>query len=263
MQENYLLKDIFLLLANMLKFTTSWDDGDILDIRLANLLSRYGIKGTFYITKNYRPDRLSESDIRNISKEHEIGAHTLTHPDLRTLTPEKLREEISGSKQWLEGVLNSEILLFCYPRGFYNDTVVTAVKNAGFLGARTTQHGSVSSINDPFQIPTSVQVYPFPFRKIDSKHFYWSKLFEPFIQRSRALKVIGVSFFFMTSWLRSTTAAFDAAQKNGNTFHLWGHSWEIEKYNMWNDLEKFLRYVAKNQNCKNVTNRETIGTEKL
>ncbi len=263
MLGNYLLRGTFLLHANMLKITTSWDDGDILDIRLANLLSKYGIKGTFYITKNYRPSRLTESDIREISKIHEIGAHTLSHPDLRSLTPEKLHEEIFGSKQWLEGVLNYEVPLFCYPKGFYNDTAVAVVKKAGFVGARTTELGSITSITDPFRIPTSIQVYPFPFRKINAIHFYWRKLLEPFVQRSSALRTIGVSFFSMTSWLTVAKAAFDVAQKNGDIFHLWGHSWEIEKYNMWNDLEKFLEYAAQSKDYESVTNGEMIQAEKL
>ena len=86
----------------MLKVTTSWDDGDILDRRLALLLSRYNVKGTFYVSKSYRPKRLSDQDIEIIAKTHEIGAHTLTHPDLRTLSSAEQKNEISGSKKWLE-----------------------------------------------------------------------------------------------------------------------------------------------------------------
>ena len=31
--------------------TTSWDDGNKLDIKVAELLDKYGMKGTFYIAK--------------------------------------------------------------------------------------------------------------------------------------------------------------------------------------------------------------------
>jgi hypothetical protein len=30
----------------------------------------------------------------------------------------------------------------------------------------------------------------------------------------------------------------------GGTFHLWGHSWEIEQENLWGVLERFLRDAA-------------------
>jgi len=31
---------------------------------------------------------------------------------------------------------------------------------------------------------------------------------------------------------------------SGGIFHLWGHSWEIEKYGLWNELEKVLQMLA-------------------
>src|SRR3989338_7735324 len=59
--------------ATMLYVTTSWDDGDTLDRKLGRLLSRYGVKGTFYVAKEYRKERLSEEEIRVLSKAHEVG----------------------------------------------------------------------------------------------------------------------------------------------------------------------------------------------
>ena len=32
-------------------FTTSWDDGHPSDLHVADLLERYGMKGTFYLCK--------------------------------------------------------------------------------------------------------------------------------------------------------------------------------------------------------------------
>ena len=66
--------------------TTSWDDGDILDERVADLLDRHGIRGTFYLARSCRSNRLSEKSIRALAKRHEIGAHTLSHPDLTLLS---------------------------------------------------------------------------------------------------------------------------------------------------------------------------------
>lgn len=235
----------------MLKVTTSWDDGDILDKRLASLLSRYGIRGTFYISKDYRPKRLLEQEILDLAKVHEIGAHTLTHPDLRTITPADKKNEINGSKQWLETLLGSEVKMFCYPKGLYDNSVVSAVREAGFLGGRTTELGALTSPNS-FLMPTTIQVYPFPFRH-NLRNF-----FQPYRRRATALKLLGVSQFSMYSWLALTKATFDIALEKGEVFHLWGHSWEIEKYNMWDDLEKFLKYIAHNKNCTYLTNSEIL-----
>lgn len=242
----------------MLKVTTSWDDGDILDKRLSDLLTRYGIKGTFYITKDYRPDRLKDEDIYDIAQVHEIGAHTLTHPDLRTLSAKKKKEEIEGSKKWLEEILDSGVKMFCYPSGHYKAEVASAVKEAGFLGARTAYLGSLASPTDPFRLDTTIQVYPFPFRKLNEKRYYLGKLLEPYRQRATALKALGVSTFSMYSWQVMARATFNIALASGDIFHLWGHSWEIEKYDMWSELEKFLQYIGNNKHCVYLTNSELL-----
>ena len=226
----------------MLTVTTSWDDGDILDLKLAELLSCYKVRGTFYVTKNYRLKRLSDEQITELSKKHEIGAHTITHPDLRMDTG-----EIKESKEWLENLLSSKVEMFCYPKGLYNDSVVEAVKKAGFLGARTTELGSLT-ISDPFLMPTTLQVYPFPYYR----HFRSYK------QRAPALKALGVSTLSMYSWLSTAKATFNIALNKGGTFHLYGHSWEIEKHSMWNDLEKFLKYISSNKDCVYLTNSGTL-----
>jgi len=65
--------------------TTSWDDGNVLDVRLAALLDKYGVKGTFYIAPN-KQNRLSNDEIIAISNKHEIGAHTMDHPLLTEIS---------------------------------------------------------------------------------------------------------------------------------------------------------------------------------
>lgn len=243
----------------MIKVTTSWDDGDILDKRLADLLSRYGLTGTFYVAKNCRPKRLSDEDLRRLSKRHEIGAHTLNHPDLRTLNREQQAIEIIGSKKWLEEILDLEIRMFCYPKGFYDDSAVNIVKTGGFHGARTANSGVIARPINPFLIDTTIQVYPFPFRKQNGRQYYWRKLLQPYQQRAPKFRTLGVSTWSMYSWLSLAKATFDLAQQKGETFHLWGHSWEIEKYDMWNELEELCRYLADRQNCIYLANNDSIA----
>ena len=225
----------------MLKVTTSWDDGDILDKRLSDLLSRYGIRGTFYISKSYRPERLSDQDVQELFKTYEIGAHTINHPDLRTLSSVERKSEVEGSKKWLEGLLDAEVKMFCYPKGFHDASVVSAVKEAGFLGARTTELARLDIAN-PYLMPATIQVYPVNWRSRK--------------QRSPKLRALGVSIFSMYSWLSIAKATFDIATKKGGVFHLYGHSWEIERYNMWDGLEKFLKYIAHKKNCVYLTNSQ-------
>ena len=77
--------------------TTSWDDGHPLDLRIAELLNEFGLTGTFYIARDYLPERLSDAQVAALSKRHEIGAHTLTHPMLDRIPAAAAYQEISGS----------------------------------------------------------------------------------------------------------------------------------------------------------------------
>ncbi len=52
-----------------------------------------------------------------------FGAHTRTHPDLRTLAPKQVKEEILPSKKSLEDALGRSVDLFAYPYGVYNERV--------------------------------------------------------------------------------------------------------------------------------------------
>lgn len=71
----------------------------------------------------------------------EIASHTITHPDLTTLDPATLEQELVGSKEMLEKDLGIEIVNFCYPAGQYNAEVADAVEAAGYRGATTVNPG--------------------------------------------------------------------------------------------------------------------------
>lgn len=58
----------------------------------------------------------------------EFGAHSRTHADLTTLTPERLEEEVMGSKVDLEMLLGEPVRSFAYPFGFHTEGVVDCVR---------------------------------------------------------------------------------------------------------------------------------------
>lgn len=143
--------------------TTSWDDGHKLDIRLAALLKKYGIKGTFYICPQdhefKNEDLLSTQDILTISKDFEIGGHTITHPYLTKITIAQADDEIAQSKSYLEDLLQQEVTAFCYPYGDYNEGVKDLVKKHGYKLARTTKRYAFDMIQDVFELPTTFHTY--------------------------------------------------------------------------------------------------------
>src|SRR5919112_349715 len=78
--------------------TTSWDDGHPLDLRLAELLAKYGLRGTFYVPMIAPNGTMTPAQMRELSAAGaEIGAHTLHHAVLTRASEQEAWEEISGS----------------------------------------------------------------------------------------------------------------------------------------------------------------------
>lgn len=88
------------------------------------------------------PGGLTPDQIRDLVQHGwEVDDHTVTHPDLTTLSPGRLQEEIVGAAERIRREFGVPARFFCYPAGHYNPAVVAAVRAAGFLGATTTWPG--------------------------------------------------------------------------------------------------------------------------
>jgi peptidoglycan/xylan/chitin deacetylase (PgdA/CDA1 family) len=83
----------------------------------------------------------------------ELGAHTRSHADLRTLSNERRWDEIIGSKSILEQGLGHPIGAFCYPAGFYNAAVIADVRRAKFLTATTVAAGTKQNLQSAYEMP--------------------------------------------------------------------------------------------------------------
>ena len=86
----------------------------------------------------------------------QIGAHTVSHPILASLTDDQARREIDDSKQFLEDLLGERIGLFAYPNGKpgedYSPHTVDIVRRLGFDAAVSTQWGASRMGDDLMQI---------------------------------------------------------------------------------------------------------------
>lgn len=236
--------------------TTSWDDGDRADLRLAEMLRSRGIAGTFYVpTKPYgtRP-ALTHADLRALSSEgFEIGAHGVTHKLLWGLSEQELTEEIGPCKPALEDIVGKEVRMFCYPCGRYDANAVRSLKNAGYSGARTVRMLATGFEFNPFEIPTTVQIIPQP------RTSYFKN-----IARSRKLDSFRTGLVNLTrlgNWLELGKKLFDSVLEKGGIWHLYGHSHEIEKLDLWEDLGRILDYVGKREGVKYVPNCDLIALQ--
>ncbi len=231
--------------------TTSWDDGHPLDIKLANILYKFGIKGTFYIPQsNEKKQIMNKNNIKTlISLGMEVGAHTLSHPDLTKLNQNVLRKEIVESKKYLEQIIGESVNAFCYPKGLYNQRVKQEVIKAGFLVARTTNAFYTTGQFDHYALPVSMHYSCYKDRLVIVRHglkhgniiglYRWLRFFnrelDPFLLLQRI---------------------FDTVAKQGGILHVWGHSWEIDKYNLWGSLYKALEYIVQKHKLECIGNSE-------
>lgn len=236
--------------------TTSWDDGHVLDLKLADLLDKHGLKGTFYIARTYLDERMTDAQLCDLSKRHELGAHTLNHPTLTDIDNATAYKEIAGSKLWLEDVIGKSVTSFCYPKGMYTQAHRLMALNAGYTMARTTAPYDYTVGVDPFQMPTTLHVYPFPLRPIKGIRGVRTRL-QPIRKYLPYHSQVNIPITALTNWTSFATALLNTANHQNAVWHLWGHSWEIEKFDMWSSLDKILS-IASQLNARSMTNTEVI-----
>lgn len=117
------------------------------------LLNEFGFRATVFCvgSKIGEEGYLTRQDLRQMHEAGwEIGSHTLSHPDLRSLDPELKWQEIAGSKSFLEAFLDLQVDFFCYPFGFYDEESVAFVQKAGYRGACTNRPGANPDATDPY-----------------------------------------------------------------------------------------------------------------
>jgi peptidoglycan/xylan/chitin deacetylase (PgdA/CDA1 family) len=97
---------------------------------------------------------LSDSQVRGLlAAGWELDTQGLTHYDLISASQTKLHDEVSNARQQLHQRYGVAVNWFAYPSGHYNDTVIGALKNAGFLGSMTVVPGWASRSEDPYRLP--------------------------------------------------------------------------------------------------------------
>jgi peptidoglycan-N-acetylglucosamine deacetylase len=125
------------------------------------MLKEHGLRATFYVAPENqeftKQDLLSLPEVSDLSQDFEIGAHSMTHRRLPTISEQEAAREITESKAVLEQVIGKEIKSFCYPGGAYTESHVQLVKDAGYRYARTVARYTFT-VDDPYEAGTSVHV---------------------------------------------------------------------------------------------------------
>ena len=126
------------------------------------IMTRYNIKGTFFTVTRYVSDQyegfMTLEQLRWLKAAgHEIGSHTVTHPDLTTLGSTKLNAELANSKAWLVNNGLGPIYNFACPYGEYNNTTITAIKKyyASQRSGYDEGYNEAASL-DPYKIKVQI-----------------------------------------------------------------------------------------------------------
>ena len=222
--------------------TFSYDDGVTQDIRLIELLGKYGLKSTFNLnsgllgrrgilmrnglrTSHYK---VHPQDVRAIYEGHEIAAHTLTHPKLPLCEDREIIRQVEEDRLALSELAGYEVVGMAYPCGGTNndDRVAKLIReNTGIKYART-----ITCTHD-FEPQENL----YRFNPTVYHHAEMDKMFE-----------LGEQFLSLKA---------DRPQ----IFYIWGHSYEMDYApDYWVRLEEFFALISGKEDIFYGTNKEVL-----
>lgn len=222
--------------------TLSYDDGVTQDIRLIELLNKYGLKCTFNLNSQLLGKRgmlkreglriahykIHPEDVRSVYEGHEVAAHTLTHPALTKLEDAEVIRQVEQDRLSLSEIVGYEVVGMAYPGGGVNhdDRVVELIKeHTGVRYCRTiTNTDSFDPQGDLYRF--SPNVYH--------------------IMELDRLMEMGRRFVE----LKASTPQI---------FYIWGHSYEMDyKPDLWIKLEEFFKLISNKEDIFYGTNKEVL-----
>ena len=211
--------------------TLSYDDGNVEDVQLLEIMNRYGIKGTFNLNSSaytegvqlYHHPRLNKEEALRLFKDspHEIGVHGYYHPFMEQLPQGTAAWQIVKDRENLEEMFGTIIRGMAYPMGTCDEQVIATAKQCGIAYARTT------TITHQFELPQN-----------------WYRLEGTCRNISPDLMDLAEEFINLDP------------QFGPKLFYLWGHSFEFRKNDGWNIMEQFCRKMGNRQDIWYATNIE-------
>ena len=110
-------------------------------------LNSYGYKSTqYYATQHVTETNDPSGVIAFQGAGHEIGSHTITHPNLSAITLDQVILELTGSQDVLESITGKPVRNFASPYGGYNAAVINEIKKL-YRSHRTVDEGYNSKDN--------------------------------------------------------------------------------------------------------------------
>lgn len=206
--------------------TSSWDDGTVHDRRLARLLSDHGLRATFNLNSgtlgtdpgpSWYPF-VTAQEVAGIYRDHEVAAHTVTHPRLPELPDEAIRVQIAEDRRELERLVGYPVTGMALPFGAYDERVLRIARACGIRYCRPVEY------EEHFRPPADLMRWAATAHHNAPLPELWAR----FLQSTRTDKL----------------------------FYLWGHSYEFARDENWDQIEGFCAAAGEAERVWHATNME-------
>lgn len=216
--------------------TLSYDDGVRQDKRLIQIMQENGIKGTFNINSGRFNTQIDDTTSGRLTREEaldlykgagmEVAIHGYKHYSLASMDSAIALNEILSDRKELEETFDRIVNGMAYANGSYDDKVVEMLKMCGVKYSRTV----IST--EKFDLPTD-----------------WLRM--PTTCHHNNPKLMDLAKEF----IETSPPAYYWSNRP-KLFYLWGHSYEFDRNDNWEVIEKFCKYVGNRNDVWYATNGE-------
>lgn len=216
-------------------FNVTYDDGVLQDIRFAELLNKYNLKGTFNLNSGLMENefewmhesgcivkRLSKDKALSLYEGHEIACHTLTHPYMDSLSKSEILHELQADKANLEKLFDREIKGFAVPFDYYSELIEKCAKISGFSYVRISEE--------------SHSFTP------QADYFKWKG-----------------TVFHTDSEIENLMQQFLESNEELALFQIVGHSYDLDIENLWETIDDIFRVISSQTDILPITTIEIIN----
>lgn len=223
--------------------TFSYDDARKSDIRLSDMLQKYGIKCTFNITgKGFRSDdtHLTHSEIEKyiIDRGHEIAVHGYYHRGTGGLRPIEGIRDVFDNRTELEKEFGMIIRGMAYPDSgihYFPNPDYSYEKVKNYLNELDIAYArTICRDNNDFKMPVDWYDWRPTAHHNNEKVFDW---IDEFLNIDISENVY-------------------IANRCSRLFYLWGHSFEFDSHNNWERGEEICKKIGNNPEIWYATNIE-------
>ena len=221
--------------------TLSYDDGIKADVKLSDIITKFGLKCTFNINSSSfsnKPGKLQPADVKEymLDRCHEVAVHGECHIAPGNAEPVRAITDVLNCRLTLENEFGMIIRGMAYPdagiRRLENDNsyenIRSYLKNLGIVYSRT-----LGGDNNSFLMPTDWYSWMPTAHHNNANLLKWA---EEFVS-------IDVKEQYLT-------------RQYPRLFYLWGHSYEFDNNDNWDVIEKFAEIVSNKPDVWYATNIE-------